>query len=525
LPVQRRSFDVAPRVIRRVRGVRGRIPMRFELTVRFDYGSLIPWVRRVVPSTGRGETWTGAEGVHGMRAIAGPHAIRVQSEVPLHGENMTTVATFDVSEGQEFSFVLTWHPSFLEEPPEIDAAQVVADTEKAWDEWASPCTYRGEWSSLVMRSLVTLKALTHANTGGIVAAVTTSLPEAIGGVRNWDYRFSWVRDATFTLLALMQNGFLDEARAWREWLLRAVAGDPSRLQIMYGVDGTRRIEEHEVPWLPGYERSAPVRIGNAAFRQRQLDVYGEVLDALHQCGRYGLTPSQDAWDLRRKLLEFLEGIWDQPDEGIWEVRGPRRQFTHSKVMAWVAFDRGVRRIEAVGHGGPLERWRAIRDRIHAEVCRHGYDPQVGAFVQHFGSKELDASLLMVPLVGFLPATDERVRGTALAIERQLLHGGLVRRYSTREELDGLPRGEGVFLPCSFWLADNWMLMGRIDDARRLFTRLAGLCNDVGLLSEEYDVLAARLTGNFPQAFSHVSLVNSALNLTHCDRGPAQNRGT
>jgi GH15 family glucan-1,4-alpha-glucosidase len=523
LPVQSRSsFDVAPRIIRRVRGVRGRVVMRFELVVRFDYGSIVPWVRRVVPANSKPDD---LDGVHGMRAIAGPHALRVQSDVRLRGENLTTIATFDVAEGQELSFVLTWHPSFLEEPPEIEAGKVIADTEAAWREWAAPCTYRGEWHDLVMRSLVTLKALTHANTGGIVAAATTSLPEALGGVRNWDYRFSWVRDATFTLLALMQNGFLDEARAWREWLLRAVAGDPSRLQIMYAVDGTRRIDEEEIPWLPGYEGAGPVRVGNAAFRQRQLDVYGEVLDALYQCGRHGLAPSPDAWDLRRKLLEFLETCWDQPDEGIWEVRGPARQFTHSKVMAWVAFDRGVRRLEAVRDGGPLERWRSIRDRIHAEVCKQGYDSGIGAFVQYFGAKDLDASLLMLPLVGFLPATDERVRGTARAIEQHLLHGGLVRRYSTREEIDGLPRGEGVFLPCSFWLADNWMLMGRVDDARRLFERLSGLCNDVGLLSEEYDVLAARLTGNFPQAFSHVSLVNSALNLTQCDRGPAQNRGT
>jgi GH15 family glucan-1,4-alpha-glucosidase len=520
VPVRPPSI-VAPRIIRRVRGVRGRVSMRFELIVRFDYGSIVPWVRRVVPPS---RTPADGDGFHGMRAIGGPHAMRLQSDVPLHGENMTTVASFDVREGQELSFVLTWHPSFVEEPPEVDAAAIVAETERAWRDWGEPCTYRGEWRGLVMRSLVTLKALTHAHTGGIVAAATTSLPEALGGVRNWDYRYTWVRDATFTLLALMQNGFLDEARAWREWLLRAVAGDPSRLQIMYAVDGTRRIDEVEIPWLPGYEGATPVRVGNAAYRQRQLDVYGEVMDALYQCSRHGLSPSADAWDLRKNLLEFLEGCWDQADEGIWEVRGPPRQFTHSKVMAWVAFDRGVRRIEAVGGGGPLERWRGLRDRIHDEVCRQGYDSQLGSFVQYFGAKELDASVLMVPLVGFLPATDERVQNTARAIERELLHDGLVRRYATREAVDGLPRGEGVFLPCSFWLADNWMLMGRVADARQMFERLAGLANDVGLLSEEYDVVAKRMTGNFPQAFSHVSLVNTALNLTQCDRGPAQNRG-
>jgi GH15 family glucan-1,4-alpha-glucosidase len=520
LPLTRQSLELAPRVIRRVRGVRGRVAMRFELIVRFDYGSIVPWVRRVVP-----ENASVDEGrSYGIRAIAGPDAVRLQSDVPVHGENMTTIATFDVSEGQELSFVLTWHWSHVEEPPAIDPAKVVEGTERAWLDWSKHGTYRGEWTGLVTRSLVTLKALTHGNTGGIVAAPTTSLPEALGGVRNWDYRYAWVRDATFTLLALMENGFVDEARAWREWLLRAVAGDPAQLQIMYAVDGSRRIDERQIPWLPGYEGAAPVRVGNAAFQQRQLDIFGEVMDALYQCGRHGLAPSPDAWDLRVNLLEFLESCWDQPDEGIWEVRGPPRQFTHSKVMAWVAFDRGVRRIEAVGRGGPLERWRAIRDRIHAEVCRQGYDAELGAFVQYFGAKDLDASLLMLPLVGFLPASDERVRGTAHAVERHLMRGGLVRRYAPREEVDGLPVGEGVFLPCSFWLADNWILMGRLGDARRMFERLAGLCNDVGLLSEEYDVTAKRMTGNFPQAFSHVSLVNTALNLTRCERGPAQNRG-
>jgi GH15 family glucan-1,4-alpha-glucosidase len=509
LPVRRPLADEAPRLIRRVRGVRGRVPMQLELVVRFDHGSIVPWVRRVVPPSADVEA---EGGVHGIRAIAGPHAVRIHSNVPLRGENMRTVACFDVSAGEEFSFVLTWHPSFFDEPEPIDAAAVVAETERAWRDWVSSCTYKGEWGALVRRSLITLKALTHATTGGIVAAPTTSLPEALGGGRNWDYRYSWVRDATFTLLALLQNGFRDEAQAWREWLLRAVAGDPGKLQIMYAVDGARRIEEYEVPWLPGYEGASPVRVGNAAFRQRQLDVYGEVMDALYQCSRHGLERSSDAWDLRCNLLEFLESCWDCPDAGIWEVRGPERQFTHSKVMAWVAFDRAVRRVEAVGHGGPLDRWRSIRDHIHDEVCRRGFDTELGAFVQYFGAKELDSSLLMIPLVGFLPATDPRVESTVRAIEQNLVCEGLVLRYLPQQKVDGLPGAEGAFLPCSFWLADNWNLMGREADARGLFERLAGLCNDVGLLSEEYDPTRGRMTGNFPQAFSHVSLVNSAVNI-------------
>jgi GH15 family glucan-1,4-alpha-glucosidase len=365
---------------------------------------------------------------------------------------------------------------------------------------------------------VTLKALTHSPTGGIVAAPTTSLPEALGGVRNWDYRYCWVRDATFTLLALVHNGFIDEGRAWREWLLRAVAGDSSKLQILYGVDGTRRVGEEEVPWLRGYEGARPVRVGNAASKQRQLDVYGEIMDAMYQCHKLGLPPDPHAWNVRRKLLEFLETCWDRPDHGIWEVRGPSRQFTHSKIMAWVAFDRGVKRIEELGGEGPLERWRALRARVHEEICRCGFDAELGAFVQYYGSKELDASLLMMPLVGFLPASDPRVRGTVRAIEENLMDDGLVRRYRSRSEVDGLPEGEGVFLPCTFWLADNLAMAGRLSDARRLFDRLLDLRNDVGLLSEEYDVRAGRLVGNFPQAFSHVSLVNTARHLTLAEAG-------
>jgi GH15 family glucan-1,4-alpha-glucosidase len=501
----------SPQIVRTIRGVRGRVAMHAQLRVRFDYGSVVPWVRK-------------APG-QGILAIAGPDSLRLQSDVPLRGEGLTTVADFEVAANQSVSFVLTWYPSHASEPKDADARALMNATERAWAEWSAHCTYQGEWRPAVLRSLVTLKALTHGATGGIVAAPTTSLPEAIGGVRNWDYRFCWVRDATFTLLALLHNGFEEEALAWREWLLRAVAGDPSKLQIMYAVDGRRRIEERTVPWLPGYEGSSPVRVGNAAFEQRQHDVYGEVMDALHQCTQYGLAPSDDAWDLRRSLLEFLESSWDKPDEGIWEVRGGQRQFTHSKVMAWVAFDRAVGHVEKCGSGGPLERWRAIRDRIHAEVCQHGYDGNLQSFVQSFGSKRLDASLLMIPLVGFLPPTDPRVVGTANAIERDLLEGGLVRRYDSELGMDSLPPGEGAFLPCSFWLADNWALMGRHADARALFGRLVALCNDVGLISEEYDSARGRLVGNFPQAFSHVSLVNTACNLASVDSGPAGRRHT
>ncbi len=493
-----RLRDHGPTVVRVVRGVRGRVRMRTELVIRFDYGSIVPWVR--------------ASSDRSLRAIAGPHSLRVDADVPLSGRDMTTVADFEVAEGQTLSFVLAWHASHLEVPESLDAPAVVEATERAWREWAGQCTYAGPWRDVVVRSLVTLKALTHSATGGIVAAATTSLPEALGGVRNWDYRYSWLRDATFALLALVHNGFLDEARAWREWLLRAVAGDPSKLQIMYALDGDRRVEEYEVPWLPGYAGSRPVRVGNAAFRQRQLDVYGEVMDALFQYHRFGVGSSPDAWDLRRKMLDFLETHWESADEGIWEVRGGPRHFTHSKVMAWVAFDRAVRRVEAQG-GGPIERWRALRARIHDDVCRNGYDAELQSFVQSYGSKHLDASLLMLPLVGFLPIDDPRVAGTVRAIERTLLTDGLVRRYEPDPEVDGLPAGEGAFLPCSFWLVDNWSLMGRHEEARAMFERLIGLTNDVGLLSEEYDPGGKRMLGNFPQAFSHVALVNSALALS------------
>lgn len=487
-----------PHLVRIVRGTRGTVRMATELVIRFDYGSTVPWVRR--------------EG-RDLVAIAGPDSLRIQSEVPLRGENFTTVGTFDLHEGQEVALSATWHPSNLKCPDRIHERPLLGSTERDWCDWSSRCTYDGPWREQVLRSLVTLKALTHSKTGGIIAAPTTSLPERIGGVRNWDYRFSWVRDATFTLLALVENGYADEAIAWREWLLRACAGDPAKLQILYGVDGRRRVDEQEIDWLPGYEDSRPVRIGNAAHEQRQLDVYGEIMDAMYQAHVHHIPPDPAAWDLRKALLEHLETCWRDPDDGIWEMRGPQRQFTHSKMMAWVAFDRAVRRIRALGGGGPLGRWKALRDQIHEDVCRHGYDSEVGAFVQYYGSKDLDASLLMMPLVGFLPPTDPRVQSTVAAIQRELVtEEGFVRRYRNIRKLDGLPEGEGVFLPCSYWLADNLALMGRQEEAHTLFERVLALCNDVGLVSEEYDTRAQRLVGNFPQAFTHVSLVNSARNV-------------
>ncbi len=409
--------DRIPHLVRVVRGVHGRVRMKTELVVRFDYGLLVPWVRK-------------DDG--GLRIIAGPDSLRIQSEVPLRGRDFTTVGEFELSAGESAAFALTWHASHVKAPSEVDPYEIVARAERDWRAWSSGCTYEGEWREPLVRSLITLKALTHSQTGGIVAAPTTSLPEAIGSVRNWDYRYCWVRDATFTLLALVDNGFIEEARAWREWLLRAVAGEASKLQILYGVDGERRAREWEVPWLPGYEGSRPVRVGNAAAAQRQLDVYGEILDAMHHAHLSGLGPDPDAWNLRRNLLDFLETCWDEPDKGIWEVRGPERQFTHSKVMAWVAFDRGVKHVEAAGGGGPLERWRALRAQMHDEICRRGFDTELGSFVQSYGAKALDASLLMLPLVGFLPASDPRVQGTVRAVEENLMQDGLVRRYRNQE---------------------------------------------------------------------------------------------
>jgi GH15 family glucan-1,4-alpha-glucosidase len=423
------------------------------------------------------------------------------------------VAEFTVATGDRVPFELVWSPTHQPEPARVDPEQCLRETDQWWTTWSDRCTYQGEWRDAVVRSLITLKALTYASTGGIVAAPTTSLPECLGGVRNWDYRYCWIRDATFTLYSLMVGGYTDEACAWREWLVNAVAGTPSTLQIMYGLAGERRLTELELPWLPGYEGSAPVRIGNAAHSQHQLDVYGEVMDSLHLARTLGLPPSENAWRVQRGLMEFLETDWQKPDDGIWEVRGPRRQFTHSKVMAWVAVDRAIKSAEDFGLEGDLTRWRDLRRQIHDDVCRQGFDTDVNAFVQYYGSKDPDASLLMLPLVGFLPATDPRMRGTVEFIERRLVRNGFVDRYETAPHVDGLPPGEGAFLLCTFWLADNLALQGRSKEAREIFERLLDLRNDVGLLSEQYDPALQRLVGNFPQAFSHVGLISTARYLT------------
>ncbi|MCA1686135.1 MAG: glycoside hydrolase family 15 protein, partial [Planctomycetia bacterium] len=484
--------STTPTVVRLVEGLRGEVPVRSELVIRFDYGWIVPWVRR--------HEW-------GTSAIAGPDMMRLRSWKEHRGQGMSTVAEFTVKEGQKVPFTLAWHPSTEAPPPGLDAVGAIRDAETWWRNWSHRCENLNGDREAVVRSLITLKALTYAPTGGIVAAATTSLPEKLGGVRNWDYRFCWLRDATFTLLALVGAGYLDEARAWRDWLLRAVAGRPEHIQIMYGVAGERRLTELELPWLSGYEGSKPVRLGNAASDQFQLDVYGEIFDALHQAERHGLAPIDDAWRMGRNLLEHLETAWKEPDEGIWEVRGPRRHFTHSKVMAWVAFDRAVKSVEqyAMPFDG-LDRWRSTRDAIHAEVCARGFDPGQNAFVQSYGAKGLDASLLMIPLVGFLPADDPRMRGTVEAIQARLMDRGFVKRYDTAAEVDGLPPGEGVFLPCTFWLADNLAMLGRRDEAAEVLDRLLDIRNDVGLLAEEYDLDARRQLGNFPQAFSHVCLV-------------------
>jgi GH15 family glucan-1,4-alpha-glucosidase len=494
----------APDIVRIVEGLSGEVEMASELVVRFDYGSTIPWVRRIDD---------------GRIAVAGPDALAFRTPVEHRGENMRTIGEFTVREGDRFPFVLTWYPSNRRPPDPVDAEQALQETVDYWDDWADRCAYTGKWRDEVHHSLVVLKALTYAPTGGIVAAPTTSLPEKIGGERNWDYRHCWLRDATLTLLAFLNAGYLDEARAWRVWLLRAAAGDPAALQIMYGVAGERRLSELTLDWLPGYEGSKPVRIGNAASEQFQLDVYGEVLDALHQGRCHELEQSREAWALQRQLLRFLEHAWKEPDEGIWEVRGPRRHFTHSKVMAWVAFDRGVQAVERFGHAGPVDRWREARAEIHREVCERGFDVELNSFAQSYGSKRLDASLLIIPLVGFLPADDPRMLGTVAAIERELVRDGLVYRYAHDEEVsgvDGLPPGEGAFLPCTFWLADNLALQGRHDEAEAVFQRLLDLRSDLGLLAEEWDPASRRQLGNFPQAFTHVALVNTAFNLDRAE---------
>jgi GH15 family glucan-1,4-alpha-glucosidase len=497
-----------PNVVRLVEGVSGSVEMHMQLIIRFDYGSVVPWVRR-------------ADGV--LTAVAGPDALELHTPVKTHGENFTTVADFTVSAGERVPFLLSWHPSHRKPPPKQDVERAIEDAERWWAAWIRPCSYRGPWRDAVVRSLITLKALTSKPTGGIIAAPTTSLPEWIGGVRNWDYRYSWLRDATFTLYALSSGGFEREACAWRDWLLRAVAGAPSQLQIMYGVAGERRLPELELDWLPGHRGSAPVRIGNAAADQFQLDVYGEVIDALYHARHLGIPADPFAWHLERKLLEFLESGWRRPDDGIWEIRGERQHFTHSKVMAWVAFDRAVKSIERWGLEGPIDHWRKMRDTIHAEVLARGYDAERRSFTQAYGSPHLDASLLMMPLVGFLPPNDPRMVGTVQAIERELMQDGLLLRYRPENDSDGLPPGEGVFLLCSFWLADNYALMGRRAEARALFERLLSLSNDVGLLAEQYDPINRRFLGNFPQAFSHVGVINTALNLTLPRHAPAEER--
>jgi GH15 family glucan-1,4-alpha-glucosidase len=490
---------VAPDIVRIVEGLDGSVPMRSELVIRFDYGRIVPWVRRV-------------DGV--PLAVAGPDALCFRTPVDVRGEDLSTVSEFTLEPGHRVPFVLTWFPSHQPPPDEVDPEQALADTEAFWLDWAESCTHHGDYHDEIHQSLLVLKALTYAPTGGIVAAPTTSVPERIGGVRNWDYRFCWLRDATLTLIAMLNAGYRDEAQAWREWLLRAVAGDPADVQIMYGVAGERRLDERELEWLPGFGDSRPVRVGNAASTQLQLDVYGELLDAAQHTITHGIEPSEFGWALLRKLLEWLEDGWREKDAGIWEVRGPPRHFTHSKVMSWVAFDRAVRMHDEHGREGPVERWRALRDEVHAQVLANAWSERKQAFGQSYGADELDAAVLLMPLVGFLPATDPRVVSTVDAIRRELTVDGLVLRYRAEESaVDGLPAGEGVFLACTFWLVSVLELQGRHDEARELFERLLDLRNDVGLLAEEYDPSAGRQLGNFPQAFTHLALVSAALTLS------------
>ncbi|MGO4567665.1 glycoside hydrolase family 15 protein [Rhizobium sp. 2YAF20] len=500
--------DSVSDLTRIVRGLLGRVAMRTEVVVRFEYGSVVPWVSK--SDDGR------------TQFIAGPNRIMFDAPMPMEGEDMTTVASFDVATGAEFCFTMSWTPSFKPIPSKLPGLQALQQAEAFWSEWASAYKPLKEWTAPVLRSLLTLKGLSSLETGGIVAAATTSLPEKIGGPRNWDYRFCWLRDATFTLYALIGAGFLDEAEQWRDWLLRAVAGDPDDLQIMYGIGGERRLAEYEAPWLAGYEGSQPVHIGNAAAGQIQLDVYGEVLDAIYVAKKAGMPERDATWPVARSLVQHLATIWSEPDDGIWEVRGGRRQFVHSKVMAWVAIDRAVRMMEEFGMEGPLAEWRTLRDEIHAQVCEQGFSEKKQSFVQSYGSEILDASLLLIPMVGFLPPDDPRVIKTLAAVEQDLVHDGLVMRYDTGAGSDGLPPGEGAFLACSFWLVDNYVLQRRYDEARTLFETLLSLANDVGLLSEEYDMPNNRQLGNFPQAFSHLALINSAYNLVHYN-GPVHQR--
>jgi GH15 family glucan-1,4-alpha-glucosidase len=487
-----------PRVVRLVTGIEGEVRMRTELVIRFEYGEDIPWVRRTE---------------RGLHAIAGPNALTIDTPIELRGQHMQTEANFSVKAGEQVAMVLAWHLSHDEEPFVLDVDRALRETVNWWEDWcASIDEVHGEWEELALRSLITLKALTYDPTGGMVAAATTSLPEDLGGVRNWDYRYCWVRDATLTLDALIEAGCRGEAEAWMRWLGRAAAGAPEQLQIMYGPAGERRLTEFEVNRLPGYEGSRPVRIGNAASGQFQLDVYGELMDALDRARSHGIAGDGVIWQVQVALMEFVEEHWCDADDGIWEIRGPRQHFTHSRVMAWVAFDRAVRAVELHGLSGPVERWRAARDAVHAEVCEKGWHEGHRAFTQYYGSDDLDASVLMIPLVGFLPANDPKVVSTVEAIQRELMVDGFVLRYQNRSGVDGLPGSEGAFLPCTFWLADCLAMMGRVTEAREIFARLAALANDVGLFSEEYDVKRQRLVGNFPQAFTHVGVVNSARNL-------------
>jgi len=496
-------------LVRIVAGRSGRVVFQTELVLRFNYGASVPWVNRLEDDT--------------INAIAGPERLVLRTPTSLYGEDLKTLGEFTVDAGQSIPFVLSYGSSFQSPPPTIDPFQALEHTEVFWRQWSHRCPAVEPWTEAVKRSLITLKALTYAPTGGIVAAATTSLPEHLGGVRNWDYRYCWLRDATFTLLAFMNLGYYEEAKAWRDWLLRAIAGSPRQIQIMYGVGGERWLPEQIIPWLSGYENSAPVRIGNDASQQLQLDVYGEVTDTMFQTYKAGMAPSERGRALRPVVLEYLSKAWRQPDEGLWEVRGGPQHFVHSKVMAWVAFDRAANEDAAGEFDEPPQRWREIANQIHAEVCERGFDRDLNSFVQAYGSKRLDASLLMIPLVGFLPASDPRVQGTLRAIEDKLLFDGeFVLRYETENSSDGLPEGEGAFLACSFWLVDNYILQGRHAEARKLFDSLLSRCNDVGLLSEEFDPMTGRMLGNFPQAYSHVGLINCAINLNR-QTGPAEER--
>jgi GH15 family glucan-1,4-alpha-glucosidase len=495
-------------IVRIVHGTRGKLAMHTELILRFGYGAVVPWVTRVEDGA--------------LRAIAGPDMAVLRTPVHIKGKDMTSVGEFTISRGETIPLVLTYSRSHKALPDAIDPTASLEATQKFWSTWSAKCRSAGDWTDAVKRSVITLKALTYLPTGGIVAAPTTSLPEQIGGGRNWDYRFCWLRDATLTLLGSMNAGYYEEAQAWREWLLRAVAGSPEQLQIMYGIGGERRLTEWEADWLPGYEKSAPVRIGNAAHTQLQLDVFGEIMDVHHQARRCGLSTNESGWDAQIKFLEHLKEIWRQPDQGIWEMRGPAQHFTYSKVMTWVAFDRAIKSAETFGLEGPLDDWRKLRDEICAQVCENGFDEKLGTFVQAYGSDQLDANLLLLPCVGFLPVGDPRIAKTIAAIEQRLLREGFVMRYSTESVEDALPPGEGAFLACSFWLVDVYILQERFEEAETLFRRLIALRNDVGLLSEEYDPRLKRLVGNFPQAFSHLALVNSAYNLTRV-RKPVHQR--